>query len=131
MQTRYSDLDVNGHVNGMRLLGMVMDSRHRYYSERWNRSAKETLEKGIAFYTTKITSTFKKSLGAEVKVLISSHVKAVAGPVLVIHFDVKNAESEDVYCIGHFEQVLVSPLTEKALDSCPETLHEYLFEGQP
>lgn len=125
---RFSELDINGHLNSICLLQMVMDSRYAFFVEKMGGQVRTLAEQGIGIYTTKIGVNYRHSVNEGEELRIDSFVTFRAHPVMGLGFKVTSLTTGKIIADGKFEQVFVDPLTGRVLEQWPDHTNQYYFE---
>lgn len=127
MNCLFSDFDINGHLNSIRLLEMLMDSRHAYFLENFKKPISELAKEGFGLYTTKLSCNYRKSISESDKLIFESQANFCVAPVIGFSFKVIT-DSDNLVADGKFEQVVVNSKTGEPMEKLPEMLKYFFFK---
>jgi acyl-CoA thioester hydrolase/thioesterase-3 len=124
----FSDLDPYGHVNSTHYLDYVISARWSYAREKLGVTDKLFAEKRVGFYLTRAEMAFKRPIaGAAGTILASSFVEDVAGPRLVVPYELRSADETVLHSAGTLEFCVIDLGTGKPT-TFPEWVRPLFFE---
>jgi len=127
--TRFSDLDLYGHVNSKHYLDYIITSRWSFAEKELNWSANEIIKKGIGFYLIESNMKYPLPLAGIKTFTIDSWVEEVSGPVLHVPYAITNTARQKTYSDGVLKFMVIDLKTNRPTP-LPEWANELFWSAK-
>ncbi|SMF17532.1 acyl-CoA thioesterase [Pseudobacteriovorax antillogorgiicola] len=108
IDTRFSDLDIYGHVNAKHYLDYVNTTRFRYMEEQMGMTNREIIDRGYMFFLAQSHINYRKPIESTCRIYVKSFVPEWKGPRFNVNFEIQSEDMSITYCQGDFQVILVN-----------------------
>lgn len=126
LDIRFGELDSYGHLNAKHYFDLLSSSRMMYLERDMKIAVKSVVQRGIAFYATKVTQNFRRPIEGLAQVYVRSHVEDVRECRLIVPFEIRSALKDRLYCDGIAEFAIINLETKKPVEM-PEWVGDLFF----
>lgn len=126
VETRFSDLDLYGHVNGSCYIDYVATMRFTFAEQKLGLSLSEFTRRGLGFFLARASIRYRKAISGLQPISISSYVEKTRGSLLVIPFEIRSTDKQTLYADGELRYAMVDLKTQSPI-SMPQWAIPYFW----